>query len=147
MFLFSLFENLYNMRHLFSQFILCVIIFVFYSCKEQLNEDISLSVWPKLELTAEQLDSPCNCLQKMEEYVDALLIIQEDFLRIKRLHQEETNPDLKAQIEEKIIEIETNSTPYKEQLSVIGMHCEYSNEEFESCGFFERVNNKLKGLN
>lgn len=135
------------MRKLIYLFILGFVINHSYSCKEQLPDDISLSVWPKLELSAEQLDSPCNCLQKMEEYVDALLIIQEDFLRIKKLHQSETNSELKAQIGEKIIEIETKSTPYKEQLSIIGIHCEYSNEEFQSCGFFERINEKLKKLN
>lgn len=132
-------------RHFFIPIAFCLITLI-TSCQQKLPDGVALSPWPVLTMSPEQLDTPCNCLEKMEEYVDALLIVQEDFKRIKGLHQKETNPDLKTLIGEQIIELEAKAEPYKEQLNVIGNHCEYSNEAFEACGFFDRVLVKLQKM-
>ena len=125
-----------------------IVLFLF-SCqnkKEETTFVFEKSALPELHSNLPEQPTACDCLKEMDQLLDALLIIQDDFKRLKALYEKETEQDIKNQISDYLLDLDKSTKPYKTQLFLVEEKCAFSDEAFESCGFFEKTKEKFAKL-
>jgi hypothetical protein len=136
-------------RLLYKTILLFFSVFFLLSCQNKKEESAFIfnrSTLPEVHSNLPEEPTACDCLKEMDQLLDALLIIQADFQYLKTQYEKETNQAVKNQLGDYLIDLDKSSKPYKDQLIGIEEKCSFSDNAFESCGFFEKIKEKFGQL-